>query len=373
MTEPIRILQVMASLDRGGAEAVVMDWLRRIDRGKVIFDFVVNEGGSYAFEQEAVELGARVFRAPRFRGWNAVPYALWWRGFLSNHPEWSVVHGHHTVPGFIYLNVARRLGRIGIAHSHTAGRDESLRGLMRTVLRLPLRYVADVHMACSREAGEWMFGRKASVRVIPNGIDTERFAFDQVERMRVRRELGYDESLVVGHVGSFSKPKNHKRMLRIFAALAEREPSARLLLVGDGGLRDEIEQDIRALRIDEKVHLAGVREDIPAILSAMDILLFPSFYEGLPVSLVEAQASGLLCVVSDRITREVDLTGLLVYCPLDGSDDVWVDALMAANDSLPRASRADELREAGYDSSQVADDLSQLYLGLIAGVSSGEG
>lgn len=330
MAEPIRVLQVMASLNRGGAESVVMDWLRRVDRTVVTFDFVVNAGGPYAFEQEAEALGSRVFHAPTFRGWNAASYALWWRSFLVEHPEWQVVHAHHTVPAFIYLGVARRLGRVAVAHSHTAGRDGSLSGVTRTVLRWPLRYVADVHLACSKLAGTWMFGRKTAVQVIPNGINSARFSFDPAERVRLRRELGLGDALVVGHVGSFGPVKNHGRILRIFSALAARDTRARLLLVGDGGLRGDIEQQVRALGLADKVVLPGVREDIPAVLSAMDVLLFPSHYEGLPVAVVEAQASALPCVVSDAVTPEIALTDLVDFVPLSAPDEVWAAKVLEA-------------------------------------------
>lgn len=364
MSEPIRVLQVMASLDRAGAEAVVMGWLRSIDRTKVVFDFVVNEGGPYAFEKEAIELGCRIIPAPKFRGWNAGSYALWWGKILTDHPEWRIVHAHHTLPAVIFLSIAHRLGLVTIAHSHTAGRDKSLAGIVRTALRWPLRFIADIHFACSREAALWMFGRRASVRLMPNGIDTERFAFHPDSRLRVRREMGFAEELVVGHVGRFSAPKNHERMLKIFANLSKHEPRARLLLVGDGALRGRIEQDVRALGLEEKVTLAGVRADIPALLSAMDVFLFPSHFEGLGVALIEAQASGLRVAASDSVPSVAKVTDLVSFLPLSAPDTVWVDAIIASAQPSARASGAAEVRAAGYDSTDAAREIQTLYLGL---------
>lgn len=362
MTEPIRVLQVMASLDRGGAETVVMDWLRRIDRTKVTFDFVVNEGGPYAFEEEAIGLGSRIVRAPVFQGWNALGYATWWRNLLTKHPEWQIVHAHHTTPAFIFLAVARRLGRRTIAHSHTGGRDASLKGAARTALSWPLRFVAQTHLACSTLAGTWMFGRRTPARVIPNGITAERFAYSLANRERTRRELGLQDALVVGHVGSFSKPKNHARLLRVFSALVKREQRARLLLVGDGGLRDQIEQDIRSFDLEDKVLLVGVRRDIPELLSAMDVLLFPSHYEGLPVAVVEAQATGLPCVVSDSVTPEVALTDLVSFLSLGQSDNVWAQEVAETSTRLvARSSRTQEIRSAGYGAAEVAEEITDLY------------
>lgn len=365
MPEPIRVLQVMASLDRGGAETVVVDWLRRIDREQVMFDFVVNDDqDGYAFEQTVLAMGCSIIRAPRFKVWNALPYALWWSRCLSRHPEWHIVHAHHTVPAFIYLAIARELGKVTIAHSHTAGRDRSLVGIARVLLIRPLRHIAQVRLACSRLAGDWMFGRHATTRVLYNGVELDRFAFDADRRRRVRQELGLTDTPVIGHVGSFSSPKNHARLLRIFAEVLAREPRARLILVGDGLLRPQIQADIASLGLEGRVVLTGVREDVPALLSAMDVLLFPSHFEGLPVTVVEAQASGLPCVVSDTVTTEVGLTDLVRFLALDEPDDIWADALLGACSAKHRRSRIDELREAGYDAAQVTNEIQDLYLEL---------
>lgn len=361
MNEPIRVLQVMASLDRGGAEAVVMDWLRSMDRSRVQFDFVVNEGGPYSFEEEAEELGSRIVRAPRFRGWNAASYAIWWRNTFASHPEWGIVHAHHTVPAFIYLSVARRLGRATVAHSHNAGRDRNLDGVIRGVLRRPLRLVAETHLACSEDAGDWMFGKNTNVRVVHNAINTAKFAFDEEDRLRVRRELNWEDAIIVGHVGSFMRQKNHSRLLQIFAEFWEAEPRARLLLVGDGGLRSQLQRQAGELGIDDNVLFVGVRKDIPALLSAMDIFLFPSHYEGLGVALIEAQASGLPCLASDVIPRDAKLTDLVSFLPLDAPDSLWVDAARQSLGRGPRKSHAEEVKAAGYDSNATASEMQNFY------------
>lgn len=365
MAEPIRILQVTASLDRGGAETVVMDWLRHIDRKQVMFDFVVNDDkDAYAFEHEALALGSQVVRAPRFKLWNAFPYALWWYRLLKRHPEWQIVHAHHTTPALIYLAVARALGKITIAHSHTAERDPSLAGRTKVVLRWPLRHVAQVHLACSRLAGDWMFGRHTTTRVLHNGVALDRFGFNPNARTEVRAALRLADPPVVGHVGSFSSPKNHARLLRIFAVVLAREPKAQLVLAGDGSLRSQIEQDISSLGLEDHVILAGVREDIPELLSAMDVLLFPSHYEGLPVSVVEAQSTGLPCVVSNALPSEVGLTDLVRFVSLDEPDEAWADTVLQMAATPGRRSRIDELQKAGYNAAQVAKEIQDLYLDL---------
>lgn len=361
---PIRVLQVMATLDRGGAETVVIDWLRHIDRSRTTFDFIVNnDGGPYVFEEEALRLGARIIRAPRFKLWNLVPYTGWWYQCLRTHTEWRVLHAHHTVPAFAYVSVARLLGRSTIVHSHTSGHPGRIGRWLRSALTRPLSRIAHIRLACSRVAAQWMFGKRARTSLVPNGVELERFQYCPDERIKIRGELGLDAEFVIGHVGRFTEPKNHIRLLRIFAALLLVEPKAHLVLVGDGELRSHIQREIQSLGLDANVTLAGTRADVPAVLCALDVLLFPSRYEGLPLSIVEAQASGLPCIVSDAVTDEVGLTDLVRFVSLGSADSVWVDALLKAN-RTPRESRVEELRAAGYDSSQVAQGMMHLYLRL---------
>lgn len=370
MAEPIRVLQVMAQLDRGGAETVIMDWLRRIDRDQVVFDFVVNDDiAEYAYEREALDLGCRIIRAPRFKLWNLLPYVVWWYRCLRRHEEWQIVHAHHTVPAFAYLSIARLMGRVTIAHSHSTG-EHGTSGYGRVdrwvkeVLRRPLRRVSQYHMTCSELAAEWMFGHEVNVRLVPNGIQSERFGYSPKQRIAVRCELGLSDEFVVGHIGRLVEEKNHSKLLGVFGQVLARDPSTRLVLVGDGHLRGRIELEIAKLGLARQVHLVGVRQDIPDLLAAMDVFLLPSHREGLPVTLVEAQASGLPCVVSDAVTEEVALTDLVRFVSLAEPDEVWADAILAARTDDTRHSRIDELRAAGYDSAQVAQEMQELYLQL---------
>lgn len=366
MPDQVRVLHVMSTLGRGGAETIVMDWLRHIDRQEVAFDFVVRDDGiEHAYEAEAVALGSHIVKAPPFKLKGFLAYIAWWYRCLRSHEEWGIVHAHHTTPAFVYLAVARILGRRTIVHSHAAGRTyRGLYSLFRWTLRWPLRWIATVRLACSRAAGDWMFGRSVETHVIHNGVDLARFNYSSELRLATRKSLGLSHNLVVGHVGRFHHQKNHTRLLRIFKRVLEREPEARLLLVGDGPLRGELEGEIASLGLDEAVVLAGVREDVPDLLAAMDVFLLPSHFEGLPVVVVEAQASGLPCVVSGAVTDEVALTDLVRFVSLDEPDTVWADAVLAAATVGPRRSRVQELRDAGYDSAQVAREMQELYLEL---------
>lgn len=364
MAEPIRVLQVLATLDRGGAETVIVDWLRHMDRGQVILDFVVNDGQTpFDYEQEVLALGSHVVRAPALKIRSLVTYVVWWYRTLASHPEWNIVHAHHTTPAFLYLSIARLLGRSTIAHSHTGGRDRSIKGRAKSLARWPLRHIPHVHLACSRLAMDWMFGSRVRGQVIHNAIDLDRFDFDQAARARSRLELQLDGHFVIGHVGRFTAEKNHERLLQVFAEVLKRRSDARLLLVGDGPLKATIEARTAALGINDLVVFTGVRQDVPNLLSAMDFLVFPSLFEGLPVVIVEAQASGLPCVVSDSVTDEVGVTDLIQFMSLEEPNSAWAQASIRERPEGRRGA-VPFLRSAGYGVAQVADEMRRLYLQL---------
>ncbi|MCG5512747.1 glycosyltransferase family 1 protein [Ectothiorhodospira shaposhnikovii] len=367
MTDPIRVLQVFASLDMGGAESMIMNNYRHLDRSVIQFDFVVNNPSSeharYAFEKEIISLGGRVFYVPRFNGLNILSYLRSWFSLLKSHPEWSVVHGHHTSPGALYLGLARSMGRHTVAHSHTGGFDKDLRSRLKVLARFPLRYVARSLFACSIDAAKWMFGshwRRA--RLMKNAIDVNRFEFSPEQRELFRHNLGFKEELIVSNVARFSKTKNHVFLLEVFHALLQSRPDAILLLVGDGLLRSEIEERCRQLGIDERVRFLGVRDDVPDILHASDLFLFPSLYEGLPCVLVEAQASGLPCVVSDRVTREVDATGLVSFVSLEESPEAWAEVMLSMSPISDRHIVKGHIISKGYDVRGASRELADFYL-----------
>jgi len=350
---PIRILQVFASLDRGGAETMMMNIYRKIDREKIQFDFVVNANDSeYAYENEITQLGGRVYRMPRYLLYNYFSYRQAWRRLLLQHPEWQIIHGHHTAAASVYLGVARAMSRKTIAHSHVAGRDNTLKSYAKMAVRYPLRFKTDYLFACSFKAAWWMFGKHSRrAHVIKNAIDARRFAHNEKTAC---------DKFVVGHVGRFELQKNHAFLVDIFAEVKRLRPEAVLLLVGDGKLRCEIESKVRT----DGVYFLGVREDIPELLRSMDVLVFPSLYEGLPVTVIEAQAAGLPCVISDAITDEVIITDLVKQFPLNASAHKWAEAILDFADTVSRRDTYDEIVAAGYDIGGQAEVLSKFYLNL---------
>lgn len=360
----IRILHVFGWLDRGGAEAVIMELYRHIDRSKVQFDFVVHTSRKCEYNDEIVSLGGRIFSVPSFSLKTLISYKKAWKVLLESHSEWRIIHGHVRSTASIYLSIAKKLGRYTIAHSHSISSGKGLSAHVKNALQK--RIVADYYFACSKKAGEWLFGKKinnSNYSTLPNAIDTEKYSFDKNVRSSVRREFGCGKSIVIGHVGNFYDVKNHSFLLSVFYEL-QKCYDAKLMLVGDGTLRQEIEEKINDLGINAKVDILGVRNDVFRLFQAMDFFVFPSKYEGLGVVLIEAQTSGLPCVMSDKVPDEAIVTSNLVsVMSLDKSVDEWADHIISRLGE-ERYSRIDEVKAHGYDIRDTAKWLEEFYLSI---------
>ena len=363
MNKPIRVLHVIRLMNRGGAEAMIMNLYRCIDRTQVVFDFVENSDEPAEFDDEILSLGGRIFRCPHYNGRNHFAYRKWWEDFFTAHAgEYRIIHGHLGSTAAIYLSIAKRFGLFTIAHSHSSGTDHSLRNLIYSIYSYRTRFIADQLFACSEIAGRDRYGKKADIIVLRNAIDPEEFQYSADVSHRIRGALGIEGKTVIGHIGRFVKPKNHEYLLDVFQELLKRKPDSVLLLVGDGELRGRIESKANALGIWENVVFTGVRSDVSDLLQAMDILVFPSLYEGLPLTLVEAQAAGLPCVISDRVPQECMFTKDLVsVVALDDPVDCWVDQILSCIEGKQRHSRTEDVRTAGYDVHMTANWLQEFY------------
>lgn len=362
MVKPIRVLHVFASLNRGGAETMLMNIYRAIDRQEVQFDFVVNtRAEEYAFEEEIKSLGGRIYYLPEFSIRNIFAYVKAWRKLISEHPEWKLVHGHHTVPGLIYIPVLKAMNRKTIAHSHTAGSDGKLKSGVKVWLRYPLRYMADFLFSCSELASKWMFGSKAKVTVVKNAIDTHKFSFNARIRTEKRIEIEAGDSEILMHVGRFEDEKNHLYLINLFREYADVSPNSKLVLIGDGRLKSEVEKKVSALGLNERVILLGVRPDVASWLQAADVFLFPSLYEGLGLVLIEAQANGLPCVVSDGVPQEVNVTGLVEFISLTAPFAEWCKKIKSSVKAGRDNESPEKIIKAGYDVSTNSKTLLDFY------------
>lgn len=335
LARPIRILQVPGAMNPGGTETWLMHVLRHIDRNKFRLDFCTLTGQPGLFDPEIEELGSKVINCRL--GCNPLSFARRFRRLLRQ-GSYDVVHSHvHLFSGAILRWAEAEGVPLRIAHSHTTsdGKPTSLRRrVYRRHMKSWIRRYATHGLAASQETAVVLFGEGWQedwrFRVLHCGIDLRPFAAP-VDRSAARRELGLPaDALVVGHVGSFRPAKNHRFLLRIAAALLRVCPDVHFLLVGDGPLRPQIEAQTRQLGLSERVHFAGIRQDVPYLMRAcMDVFLFPSLWEGLALVIVEAQAAGLPIVSADAVTRDIELVpGLIEFLPLSCAPEQWAQKLL---------------------------------------------
>lgn len=366
MQEPIRIVHNIASLHLGGSQAFVMNMYRNIDRSKVQFDFVVTPETKEGFYDEITNLGGKIFSCPRYKGTNHIQYNKWWDDFFNEHPEYKVIHGHVRSTASIYLKIAKRHGLVTIAHSHSTSNGNGISAIVKRIMQLPIRKQADYLFACSDKAGKWLYGEKAITQqnyyMIPNGVDLKRFEFDVNKRNQMRMTLGIKKDMIIlGHIGRLSTPKNHKFLLNVFNKYHKINSNSKLLLVGDGELFDCIKEHIDKLNISDAVIMTGSKQNTEDYYQVMDIFVFPSLWEGLPVSVVEAQANGLQCLISDVITHDVDLTDLIQYLPLD--EELWLGAIVEAHKKKRMGLTNENIqRLQPFDALTVANKLQEFYL-----------
>jgi len=369
MSDPIRVLQVLAGMNRGGAETFIMNVYRNIDRTKVQFDFILFRNEECDYNKEIKDLGGRIYWIPRYNGRNHFKFIKTWNTFFKQHRQYKIIHGHVRSTASIYLRIANKYGLHTIAHSHsTSSRGNRIEILLKNTIQYPIRNTADHLFSCSKRAGIWLYGVKATLksnyRIIKNAIETEKYRFNKATRDENRKRLNVQNKFVIGHIGTFTPPKNHKFLIDVFKEVHDRNQDAVLLMVGDGELRPIIEKRIKDLSLTDSVILTGVRSDIPALLQAMDVFVFPSLFEGLGIVIVEAQASGLPCIISDTIPEEARITDLVKVLSLDDSMEIWADTIIAHSAVIRRDTRRD-ITEAGYDISETTKHLEAYYLNII--------
>lgn len=366
----VRVLEVLGRMDRGGAEAMIMNLYRKIDRNKVQFDFMVHTEDHCQFDDEIRSLGGRIFHVPRFRVFNYFSYKKAWKVFFQNHPEIRVVHGHMGATAAIYLHEANKAGCFTIAHSHSAGKTRlSVHDIFYSFFSFPTRYIAKQLFGCSTEAGRMRFGKaavsKSKYKNFQNAIDLQHFTFQLEIRRKKRDELGISENQpVIVSVGRITTPKNPEMIFETFKEITIKNSNAVCLWVGTGEFEDEYRAKIKQEGLEKRIIMTGVRKDVPAILQAADSFLFPSLWEGLPVSVIEAQATGLPCVISDTISKEVEITNYIEWLSLKELPTVWADRCLtlALTSSVNRKSPVDEIRKAGYDIDESVIRLQNFYL-----------
>ncbi len=376
----IRILQVFTIMNRGGSESMIMNYYRNIDRTKVQFDFLVhrpNEKG--VFDDEIKKLGGTIYTVDPINIFNTKKYYQQLRVFFNKHVnKYSIVHSHLNTFSCYPLKIAEEYGiSTRIAHAHTAlpkvtikdfsskaEAIEALKMLTKLQLRKKIHKYTTHCFSCGQKAGEWLFGKKNDFKIINNAINASKFTYDKAIADNYKDQNNLEGQLIIGHIGNFTEPKNHSFIIDVFYELNQLKSDSCLVLIGDGPMRKAIEAKVEKLGIKEKVHFLGVRTDIPDLCIMLDIFIFPSFYEGLPVTLVEAQSADLLIFASDTITKEVKITDKLTYLSISESPKFWAQKIFKQH-NYERINTLALIKERGYDIKQNAFALQEFYLDQI--------
>lgn len=362
----MRVLHVIGAMDRGGAETFIMNVYRVIDRSKIQFDFLVHEYRCCDFDDEIAHLGGHIYRIPRFTGANIVRYRLKCRDFFAEHDDYAAVHGHIGSSAAIYLSEAKKAGLFTIAHSHNT-RSKGIQQRLFDFVSYPTRYIADSFLACSREAGVDRFGSRIvgedKFRVVNNGILLDQYRFCEHRRNSFRRGLGIDDEVpVFCHIGRFAPQKNHRFLIEVFSEIVRSLPSSQLLLVGRGPLEDMVRATAASMGLSDRIKFLGVRDDIPDILMCSDVFLFPSKWEGLGIAAIEAQATGLPCILSSSLPTLSVINENVRCLSVEGNAEAWASAAIAMlNQNEAREKQVEHVREAGFDISDTAGKLIGLY------------
>ena len=367
MTRPIRVLQMIGSLNIGGSQAAVLSLYKAINRDLLQFDFIIDKPDETELAPIIKSLGGKVYSLPSFKGTNIIEIKRAWNSFFEEHPEYHVLHSHVRSYASLYFPVAKKHGVKTIIHSHSTSNGSGISALAKKILQYPLRFQADYYIACSKEAGEWLFGKRITknskkYHMLQNAIDISKYECDVQRRQELRKMLGVEGKTVFIHVGRLHPSKNHSFLIDVFSEIAKQNNDATLFLVGDGELKRQIEQKIHEKRLDDKIVMLGARNDVPELLMAADCFLFPSLWEGLPVTVVEAQASGLPCLVSDHVTNDVFVSDIAHKVPVDQGIDKWVDCINTID--MQRKDVRKQIKSAGFDIHETSNWITNLYLSM---------
>lgn len=331
MDETIRVLHVIGSLNIGGSQSLVMSIYRNINHEKIQFDFVINHNEHRYFEKEITDMGGKVYYIPQLNMKNPKKFIDNWHKFFEEHKEYKIIHGHVRSTAAIYLKIARKYGRFAIAHSHNTSSGSGIKAFMKDIIQLPIRYNADYFMACSDEAGKWLFGNKIikqnNYHVLKNAIELDKFSRKPEIRNEIRDKYNLSDTIVIGNVGRFIKQKNQLFLLDIFSKFHRKNPDSRLLMVGYGEMKKDILTKINELGLKQHAIIPTETEKAEIYLQAMDLYVFPSLYEGLGISLIEAQVSGLPCVISNKVPKSAIVSDYVISLSLNDSIDKWVEKM----------------------------------------------
>lgn len=364
MKKKIKILHVIGSLKIGGAEKMAVNFYKYLDRDKFQCDYLVFNDDIGDYEKEVIELGGRIIHIP-------LPeknYILYFKNLkrVIKEGKYDVVHSHTLLNNGLTLMIASKMNvkkRISHSHSTQTGVNENILYKFYSYImrRLINKYATDI-IACGKDAGIYLYGKQMFFKkgiIINNGIDVDNYKFDNLKSYNIRKKMGLKNELVIGHVGRMVPVKNHNFLIDIFSEICKINSESVLLIIGDGELRNNIEKKVKRLNLSKNVIFMGNRSDVADLLQIVDVFVFPSLYEGLPVSMIEAQAAGIPCVVSTGVTKEVKVTKNVKFISLNESSNLWANEII--NYSKNKIDTRKELIERGFDIKTTIKVLEEIY------------
>ena len=356
---------VLGNTGMGGAQAFVLNLIKNLNLSRYQVDLAVDTEKPDGIGEAVRSLGCNIYILPYFKVYNYLSYVKAWDSFFSTY-HYDIVHAHSTNSASVYLRIAKKYGCATIAHSHSAGyRGNIIQRQVKKYFAHKVRGVADYWFACSDKAAERLFGKSyrnnRNYHDIPNAINAENYLFSNEKAQKIRKELGIkDDELLCGHIGTFSTPKNHSFLLDIFCEVVKKEPQARLVCCGQGILMPSVKEKAVQLGIIDRILFPGVVMNANEYMMAMDVFVFPSIFEGFPISIIEAEATGLPIVMSDVITKEVDMSDLIHRQSLNDNPAKWAETVVGLK-TENRATYNNPIVESKYNMRTSIKHISSLY------------
>ena len=370
----IRVLQSVSNMDRAGIETMLMNFYRNMDHERIQFDFLANKPKPGAYDEEIIGMGGRVFVSPGYKSYGK--YVRYMTELFNKNPEYKIIHTHN---GSLMLYALRSAQinniPVRIAHAHATDIPFDFKNGVKMCMKPLIKHVATDYWGCSNAAGEFYFTKKRwnkNNQLIHNAIDIDKFTYNELSRQRIREKYGFGDRFVVGHVGRLTWQKNQKKLMEIFAALHKLVPGSLLVMVGTGELEEKLKKQVKDLGISDAVKFVGVQTNVDEWYSAFDVFVLSSWYEGLPVVGIEAQAAALPCVFTDTISPEVKVTESVSFLGLKDDAGTWAEEIIKMKTN-ERGSRFDDLKDAGYDIKTEALRMQELYLDLYGKATCGKG
>ena len=362
---PIRILQYIGSLNVGGSQTMIMEIYRKIDKSKIQFDFIIDHDNELFFSEEIINMGGKIYTLKNINEVNFFEFKKQWQNFFISHKEYKIIHCHVRSVASIVLKIAKKNGVKTICHSHSTSNGRGIKSIIKRIFQKNICKNADFLFACSEDSGKWLYGdywdlKKKNCFLVNNAIDSSKYSFDCQIRKEIIEKYNFDNKIIIGQVGRLIDLKNHLFSLEIIKKLVEYNNRYILLIIGDGPNRELINDKIIEYKLEKNVFLLGNKNNVNEFMQAMDIFIMPSKYEGLPLALVEAQASSLPCIVSKNITAGFLIDELIYKLSLENIDE-WVDVITSIS-NVKRINRKKRIIESGFDIKENVILLENFYI-----------